>query len=156
MSAGRERTMFRPGLPRRLRPPRWATLVGLCLGLWACDPGPPLAQVDLNGRLLLGWRIDGAPLTQARCASEGLLYMEVDVVARQSGAQIGFTEVTCELDRYPLIGVPLGAVAVQVRGVGQNARKRACIKRVGTVTTQSAAQLGAEPVPVELASVACP
>ena len=148
--------MFRPGLPRRLRPPRWATLVGLCLGLWACDPGPPLVQVDLSGRLFLGWRLDGAPLSQARCASEGLLYMEVDVVARQSGAQIGFTEVTCELDRYPLIGVPLGAVAVQVRGVGQNARKRACIKRVGTVTTTTTTAYPDNPVLVELRAQTCP
>lgn len=147
--------MFPAGLPLRLR--GLAVLGGLwlCAAL-GCDPAAPLPQVSLSGRVVVSWRIDGAALTAERCAAEGLRYMEVAVAERSSGGRVGFTEVTCALDRYPLMGVPLGQVTVQVLGVGMDARRRACVKRAGTAPAQTTTQFGAEPVLVELRSVSCP
>ena len=121
MSAECKCTMFPAGLLRRLV---GLLPAGLLVLLGACDPAP-LPQVDLSGRLLLGWRQNGAALTAESCAAAGLLTMEVDVADRSGlGTLISFSEVTCGLDRYPLIKLPLGPLRVQVRGIGQSSRKQ--------------------------------
>lgn len=139
--------------PRARKGPGLAALLALALG---CDPAFDSSGTPTGtGRLAVSWRIDGAALDAARCTSEGLQYMEVDVVG-QNGAVVGYTEVTCALDRYPLDKVPLGKVSVQVRGVTVDARRRTCVKRVGNVTTTTTNAYPESPVLVELRAQACP
>lgn len=152
MEESTDRSTF-PRPRARKGPGLAALLLSLALG---CDPATdPSGSTVGNGRLTISWRIDGAALDAARCTSEGLQYMEVDVVG-QNGAVVGYTEVTCALDRYPLDKVPLGKVSVQVRGITVDARKRTCVKRVGNAATTTTNAYPDNPILVELRAQACP
>ncbi|MCS6915338.1 MAG: hypothetical protein RMK29_18885 [Myxococcales bacterium] len=126
------------------------TIILTCIWLLGCGAPYPQEVPPQNGRVALSWTLDGAFLTTERCQAERIEFMEVEVRSLTGPAQIGFTHVQCDLDRYSIAMAPLGRVLLRVGALGRDARGAPCLRRYGEATAVAGTAYPDRPTRVEL------
>lgn len=94
-------------------------------------PGPGDRPQEGKGRVVVGWKLDGATLDAARCQAERISYMEVEVRSVVNETGVSYTQVRCDLDRYTLFNTPEGPVVVGVVAIGKDSRGSECARYYG-------------------------
>jgi hypothetical protein len=109
------------------------------------DSGPPG-----NGRAVVSWTLNGAPLDAAACKTERITSMNVLVLSKLD-TRLGteFTNVACALDRYSMAMLPEGPVRIFVDAVNET-KSGSCVRYSGRVDTTTTSQFSSTPIPVAL------